>query len=101
MTTTAEVRPASLDDVVEKWTALLDGLPPLVRAQVAKLFCDPAMVRRNGEIRRGAIFEATRQQGREAVAAALGVTVSAVDKAIEVHNRTARAATEQEGKVRS
>jgi hypothetical protein len=83
--------------VLESVLAWLAALPPIQRAQAAGMFADPATSSAFAAARRGAIYEATRTASHDEVAAALGVSPFAVNKAITEHNRAVRAAQPPSG----
>lgn len=74
--------------------AYLHTLPPLARARAAKLLAEADARARFGAVRRGAIYQATRSPDAtyDTVAAALGVSWSAVNKAVNAHNHPNSAA---------
>lgn len=66
--------------------ALLADMDPITRAQVSRVLAEHPV--EFAKVRRAAIVEATRasSDGYATVAAALGVSTSAINKAIRVHN---------------
>jgi DNA-directed RNA polymerase specialized sigma24 family protein len=80
-------RPPFADE--DELVAWLESLPPLDQARVASLLVDTENIRRVGRIRRAAIYELTRSMTYAEVAAALGMSVSAVNNAVTAHRRDA------------
>jgi uncharacterized protein YdbL (DUF1318 family) len=65
----------------------LTALPAIQRAQTADMLVSAATVRAVGRIRRAAIYEATRDSSYTDVAASMGVSTSAINKAVTEHRR--------------
>lgn len=74
-------------DAVVAW---LSSMPPIDRARVAGVLVAHDTTARLAAIRRAAIYEATRTSSHATVAAALGVSLSAVNKAITEHNQAVK-----------
>lgn len=77
--------PRTLNDLL----AWLAAMPPLERARVAGLLADHATVKAIGQVRRAAIYEETRERSYADVAGELGVSESAINKAVSEHRRAA------------
>lgn len=74
----------TIDDLL----AWLAAMPPIDRARVAGLLVDHDTTKAVGAVRRGAIYEETRVRSYADVAADLGVSLSAINKAISEHRRS-------------
>jgi hypothetical protein len=85
----ALVRPAPPSDAVpgtlDEVRAWLGTMDPIVRAKLCSVLAQHPTIW--AEERRDAIYEATRTAEAADVAAALGVTTSAISKAVKAHNR--------------
>jgi hypothetical protein len=73
--------------------AYLNTLPPIPRAKAAKMLAEPGARAAFGAVRREAIHQATEPRGAtyDTVARELGVSWSAINKAIQAHNHPRRA----------
>jgi hypothetical protein len=76
--------PTTLAELID-W---LGALPSVERAKVAAVLVDARTIVAVAEVRRAAIYEATRSAPRAAVAAELGVSRQAIGKAITEHVKT-------------
>jgi len=75
-------RPSSLSELVDTLTAL----PPIERARLARLLADRRTQGVLAALADAAVVEATRTATYDQVAEALGVSYSAINKAINRHN---------------
>lgn len=81
-----------MDTPLDEALTLLGSLPDIPRARVLSALLDGNNLRHLVAIRREAIYRATRADGATyaTVAAELGVSVAAVNKAVTAHRRSAR-----------
>jgi len=71
-------------DALIAWLGDVDD--PIARARIGAMLVDQDTIAAVGTVRRAAVYQATRTTPRAAVADELGVSVSAVAKAILEHN---------------
>lgn len=76
-------RPVTLDSIL----ADIAALPALQRAQLLAQLVSHDTGQRLGALRRAAVYELTRRRTYAEVAADLGVSVAAVNKAVTEHRR--------------